>query len=138
MTSFPDNFREHVTPKLREEIARQAIRLACDEIDWTAGFQAVLGMALRYGAIHLPDGIFYDLRDWIGSMLLDAASTTESAADEIERQAQVDPVSHYESLAASCSDPAAMRWVFAAISPEYRESLLAVRRPARAEGAVGQ
>jgi hypothetical protein len=135
VTSFAENFREHVTPKLREEIAHQALQLACDTIDWQDAFQIVLDMALRYGAIHLRDDIFYDLRDWIGSMLLDAVGNAENAVGEVERQAQANPIGHYESLAASCSDPDAMRWVFAAISPEYRKSLLAVRRAGGTGGA---
>lgn len=135
--TFSENFREHVVPRLVAEIKQQATSLACDMIDWQDAFQAVFDVACRYGAMHLPDLILYDLREWIGSTLLDEVGNAEIVAATIERHEQADPIGHYESLAASSANPDAMRWVFASISREYRNSLLSVKRMARAGAAGG-
>lgn len=133
MTDFAEHFREHVQPKLVAEIDRQSFFLACDMTDWHDAFYSVMTVAHRYGALHLPEATFHDLRDAIGSALLRRMEAQESRLD----QEPEDPVTHYEDLASSCAQPDAMRWVFASISKEYRDSLIASTRPARAEGVGG-
>jgi hypothetical protein len=119
-------------PKLRQQVAVQSFFIACGIVDYGEGHKAILATAMHYGAAYLPTARFDELRDWIASALVEGITDAEPRVDameaEIERQAIEDPVAHYESIAASSKEPEKMRWAFAAISPEYRAHLLAVRR----------
>jgi hypothetical protein len=130
--SFAHQFRQHVTPRLRAVAERQAFFMACDSQDWSEAYQAVMDEALRYGATHLPNDTFVELSDWIGATLIAEITAAEQRCTEMHTanadKCQSDPVSYYTDLAAGCSKPDAMQWVFAAINPEYRAHLLAVKR----------
>ena len=130
MSLFPIHYRQHVMPKLRQQIDLQAFLIACDTTTYSDAHAEVIGLAHRYGAGYLPDRLRDQLHDWISDNLLSAIMAAEPRVEaveaDIERRAATDPVTHYTELAAQCRP--GMEWVFAAISPEYRAHLQAVRR----------
>lgn len=141
MTAFPTHFRDHVMPRLRQQVAVQAFLVACGSTSYAEGYDVVLAAARRYGALRLPERLRIDgrtvrplleLEDWISTSLLTGILQAEPRIAEIEAEiAAADPVAHYEELAAASRNPDQMRWTFAAINPEYRAYLQAVRRAPR-------
>jgi len=135
MSIFAVHFRNHVTPRLRQQVALQAFLIACGSVTYGEGRAAIVAHAWRYGAGHLPAALFAELLDWISTALLEDILQAEPRVEAIEadndRSVATDPVAHYTRLAAQCSNPDQMRWVFAAISPKYRAHLQAVRRNGR-------
>lgn len=124
--TFAAHYREHVVPKLRQQIALQSFFIACGTTSYEDGFAAVFEQARRYGAIHLPGRLCQELRDWIGAALTDGIIEVEPRIDAMEAANEArDPVLHYGELAGTDTQ---LQWIFAAISPEYRAHLLAVNR----------
>lgn len=130
MSLFANHFRSHVTPRLRGMAERQAFLVAADAISFAEAVEAVLREAFSRGAGYLPSAIFDELLDWVYATVSQEIEKAEAACAEMdgesERRRQADPVAYYTDLNAQCSQP--MEWVFAAISPEYRAHLLAVKR----------
>lgn len=130
--SFADDFRVMVVPRLKAATEAQGFLLGLDQTDFTDAHASVHVAASKRGAALLPDNVRADLDDWISASLLRESVKAEPRIDalaaEIEAAEIADPVRHYSGLAAASSDPARMKWVFAAISPEYRAYLLAERR----------
>jgi len=145
--NFPIHFRDHVMPRLRQQVTLQSFLIACGSATYAEGYDAVLAQARRYGALHLPERLRVwdeaaarfrtirpraELEDWIATSLLTGILQAEPRVAEIEAGIEtervVDPVTHYDRLAANSRNPEAMRWTFAAICPEYRAHLQAVRR----------
>ena len=122
-------------PRLRIEVERQALLIDIGDATFADAHSAVMCTARSRGAVYLPTDRLDELDDWISSALLSAVDQAEARRLEIctdvERLRAADPVAYYERLAASCSKPDEMRWVFAALSPEYRRHLLAVRQGGR-------
>lgn len=63
--TFPDAFREHVAPKLRQMIREGAIQCAAGLADFADVTDEVMRKAYRLGALRLPDDILYDLEQWV-------------------------------------------------------------------------
>lgn len=148
--NFPTHFRDHVMPRLRQQVALQSFLIACGAASYAEGYDAVMTQARRYGAMHLPErlrvwdetlGRFRtarpraELEDWIATSISTGILQAEPRVAEIEtnneRRADADPIAYYDGLAAGSRNPEAMRWTFAAICPEYRAHLQAVRRVRR-------
>lgn len=150
MTHFAVHFRDHVTPILRSTVKSQALAVAVGSIEFSDAVAAVWAVARSRGATFLSDGVVDELRDWILTNLssevndalaacpeqLDLIETADEPDEEwkaryvVDLERLTDPVGHYERLASGCRETEIIRWVFAAISPEYRAHLLAVRRGA--------
>jgi hypothetical protein len=118
-TSFADDYRQHVLPLLAGTSYVAAARLAMDGAEFRDCLALVWAEAMRLGAGFLQDDAMRDVRDWIMAKLVRDLVAIEAGVSEIEAQAWLDPVGHYDGL----SDDPALRWTFAAISPEYRAAL---------------
>lgn len=129
---FAEQFRQHVIPRLNQEIDRLGPQLALGLIDWETAERRITCIAARYGASHLRDRGYEELLDWIDKHLLTrqlkAEAAIEDAKEALALQCAIDPVGHYEWLTTGSKDPDRIRWAFAAISPEYRAHLLAQLR----------
>lgn len=130
--AFADDFRTCVLPRLREACRREGVFVACRLRDFADAHAAIWEEAAYLGALFLPEPVRADLEDWIGTTLLHAVLAAEQhnavLGAELAEQLSRDPVTYYEELAEACREPERMRWVFAAISPEYRQHLIASRR----------
>lgn len=138
--SFADDFKTMVGPRLNRAIAAQAFLLAADDdASYSDAMSAILDLARRYGASFLPGPLGEVLQEQIASALLKeivrAEARVETLRAEIKAERAIDPVRHYEALAAASDDPDRMRWTFASISPEYRAFLLARRREGKCADA---
>jgi hypothetical protein len=70
MTAFSAAFRDVVVPKLRTEIAIQALHLAYGQQGWSECYGTVIDVAVQRGALYLPEDEWQDLRDWVASRML--------------------------------------------------------------------
>lgn len=78
--SFPDNFREHVIPGLRNLITAEAICIVHGVEDYSEAHRVVMRHACALGAGFLPDAIFDDLIDWVDDTLLTEILKAEGEA----------------------------------------------------------
>ena len=117
--SFADDFRAHVTPRLRVTVQIQGLYAGCGFIGFTEALSAISSEASYFGAGHLPPEIYDDLIDWMASALLARVVEVEAWLDEI------DPFTSLGQAAAGCAHPELMRWVFASVDPAYRNHLRA-------------
>lgn len=131
--SFANDFHAVAAPRLGPPIKAQGFLLAADCVDFSDARRAVNDVAIQFGASYLPAPVLDDLLDWIAAALLREFAQAEprvaTIEAEIDAQREADPVAYYRDLAATCADPERMRWVFAAICPEYRAYLIATRKP---------
>jgi len=65
MRRFANHFAEHVVPRLKNLITAEAVCVARQVEDYAGARSAVMAYARRYGSMHLPDDIFYDLDEWV-------------------------------------------------------------------------
>jgi hypothetical protein len=125
---FQQNFRAIVTPKLRQECIRQGALLALDLTDWTDAEHAVWEIGHKSGSSWLPEEIYHDLLDWIGSTILTEVSAAELKLEEMREQSEAhkaaDPIAYYEWLAGGKE---ILRWHFASQCPVYRAHLMTER-----------
>ena len=70
MTLFPIHFRAHVTPKLRNLAAAEALCVARGVETFSGAYDAILAYARAHGALYLPDNRLEELDDWISAALL--------------------------------------------------------------------
>ena len=76
-SQFPALFRHHVQPALARAITVEAWLIAADIETWQAGYENVMAIAIARGALHLPDHIWWTLRDWVSGSLLVAVTAAE-------------------------------------------------------------
>ena len=70
MILFPANFREHVTPRLRNLARAEAYCIARDVEDFSGAAAAIWHYANKFGANCLPHKLIDTLDDWICTTLL--------------------------------------------------------------------
>ncbi len=70
MIQFPDHFREHLKPRLRNLARAEAYCIARDVEDFAGGAAAIWHYANKFGANCLPRKIIDQLDDWICTTLL--------------------------------------------------------------------
>lgn len=79
MTTFAIHFRQHIIPRLRRLATAEAFCVARGAEDWSGAFDVIMAYAQAYGAVYLPDDVFYDLDDWISATLLEEIARQEAA-----------------------------------------------------------
>ncbi len=67
---FPLHFRQYVIPRLRRLATAEAFCVVRGAEDWSGAFNSLMAYARRYGAMYLPEHIFYELDDWLSATLL--------------------------------------------------------------------
>lgn len=129
-----DDFRESAVPRLREVAKAQAFFVALEIIDLDEARSVVNGEARKVGSALLSQRDQDRLFDWIANLLWSEAEKAGDRVAVLQSRAaaaeKVDPVRYYDGLAGRCTNPAAMRWTFAAISKPYREYLNRERQSA--------
>ena len=126
------DFRQHALPLLEAPAFIAAARLVLDDAGYREAAALVWSEAVRLGGAELPDDALLRLRSWVAAMLKRECDAIRGRMDEIEAQAWLDPVAHYDGL----SDDPAVRWTFAAICPEYRRALTKRTRQHRGSDAL--
>lgn len=125
--AFPEDFKAVAVPALKAECVVQGRLVAMEIIDYDEAFDAVIALADKLGAWNLPENTLARLHDRMLAALTkavaDATPMVDTAKAELEPIRVRNPVGYYAKLASLCVRPDQMRWVFAAISPEYRASL---------------
>jgi hypothetical protein len=89
MTTFPQAFRELVTPALRTRCRTAGFCIERGRWTFTEGETFVMDLARARGALQLPDRILLELEDWISGQILAASAEMEDAD---VRRAYVDEV----------------------------------------------
>lgn len=89
-SSFPSQFRRHVQPQLAAAIPIEAWLIAADIQSWEDGYRHLIDLAMSRGAGHLPDDVWYDLRDWLSGELVAAITLAEPGV--AGRREALDPV----------------------------------------------
>lgn len=83
MSSFAENFRDHVTPRLRKMCAAHGLFVAAGLQSWCEATSEVIYYARKLGASHLPEALHDELVcNWIPNQLLGAAIDAECAVEE--------------------------------------------------------
>lgn len=80
--TFAATFREIVIPDLQKLTNIHGALLAIGCRTWTEAYAEVERRAIARGALHLPDGIFQSLQDWIATQLLRRADDLAPAIAE--------------------------------------------------------
>lgn len=78
MSLFAIHFRQHVIPRVRRLAIAEAFCVVRGAEDWTGAFDSLMAYARRYGAMHLPEHIFYELDDWLSATLLEEIDRQEA------------------------------------------------------------
>lgn len=84
MSDFASTFRQIIVPQLKvtiDQLCRSSILLGEDGIQYPEMHHAILQHAIKRGALHLPDSVFHDLRDWIGATILVGFDREQRALD---------------------------------------------------------
>jgi hypothetical protein len=88
---FAKHFRQHVIAKLKNIAQTQGLFLALDLTDYSNAYDAVWRVALKLGVTRLPDGLIYDVRDWIDDEIWQAFEKFDADLQEYRRTV-ADPV----------------------------------------------
>ena len=130
--AFADDFRAEVVPRLSAEMRFQALQIALDLTGWEDAASTVGAVARKGGSGLLGSDHQERLSDWIDRTLFREEIAAEARIADTEQRIEAaiasDPIAYYDGLAARTSDPARMKWVFAAICPEYRTYLIAAAK----------
>ena len=81
LSDFGAAFRAHVIPRLRPLVMCHADLLALDMETFTEAQSAILRMAIKHGALHLPPGELALIENWIGSAILTREAATRGRLD---------------------------------------------------------
>ncbi len=119
-------FRQHVKPRLKQRCLFWGAMLAVDECDYGHAHAEVMAYARKYGSLHLPDEIYYQLEDWVGAELLHAMLAAEVLAEEVA----ANPAPHLAKIAKEAGDPV-LTWTMAAACPEFRRHVIRKARNVR-------
>lgn len=82
MKRFPIHFRDHVTPKLRNLAAAEAVCVARGVETFSGAYDAILAYARAHGALYLPENRLEELEDWISTTLLAEIDRAERVGAE--------------------------------------------------------
>jgi hypothetical protein len=126
--AIADDFQETVLPRLRAVAKTQAFFVALDIIDAEEARNAVSAEARKAGSALLKPADQDRLLEWISNTIWNEMEAAHDRVGVLRQRVAAaerdDPIRYYDGLARGCSNPEAMRWTLAAISPAYRKHLL--------------